>query len=188
MRLSAEQIAAMEKRLDEIQVERNQFQKQLMDEWVQEIAAHAEEAVKEDAEKLRAQAQDSMAKQVQAAAIERNKTLMEQAMKDSKERQDKRQKLMAELQSVTKERNELEGKMLDNISDFAAKLAVMNNLKMVLALQHSVAGIESITFEAKSQIFEVNILDADKPLVMPSSEAIDLTDELIKLVQNINVK
>ena len=186
MRLTAEQVEELENRLEEIQVQRNAIQKQLMDEWVQEIAVYAEEAVKEDANKLRAQAQESMAKiteeakQAQTAAIERNKTLMEQAMQESKARQDRRQQLMKELQSVSKERSELENKLLNNISDFTAKLAVIHKLTLILAVRQVELNIDIPTFTAQSPTFYTDFLTSAEPVIIPSSSAVDLTDELIK--------
>ena len=193
MRLSSKQIEEFEKRLEEIQIERNAIQRQLMDQWVQEIAAHAEEAVKADAEKLRAQAQQSMAKiteeakNAQTAAIERNKALMEKAMQESKARQDKRQQLRLELQEVTKERSELEDKMLDSIGDLAAKLAVIHKLKMILAVRDVDLINEELFPTTQSTAFEVNLTSTIEPMVIPSTDTVDLTDELIKELQ-INAK
>ena len=193
MRLSSKQIEEFEKRLEEIQIERNAIQRQLMDQWVQEIAAHAEEAVKADAEKLRAQAQQSMAKiteeakNAQTAAIERNKALMEKAMQESKARQDRRQQLRLELQEVTKERSELEDKMLDSIGDLAAKLAVIHKLKMILAVRDVDLINEELFPTTQSTAFEVNLTSTIEPMVIPSTDTVDLTDELIKELQ-INAK
>ena len=189
LHLKPEQISEMEKRLEQIQVERNEKQKQLMEEWTKEIAAYAEEAVRADAEKLRAQAEEAKAKiteeakKAQEAAIERNKTLMEQAMQESKTRQDRRKKLMTELQNVTKERRELENKMMDDMSDFASKLALIHNLKLVLALSEAKLNIEIPSLEATQPSFDIDVSGLKKPLIITSSNAVDLTDELIKELQ-----
>ena len=189
MRLTSAEISEMEKRLEEIKIERNQIQKKLMDEWTQEIFAYAEEAVKADDEKLSALAEEAKAKiteeakQAQAAAIERNKNLMEKAMQESKTRQDRRQKLMTELQSITKERSELEGKMMDNIGDLAAKLAVIHKLKLVLAVKGVRLNIESPYLESLSPSLDVDVLSTKEPLIITSTNAVDLTDELIKELQ-----
>ena len=189
MRLTSAEISKLKKRLEEIQIERNEMQRQLIEEWTQKIATYAEEAVKADAEKLRAQAEEAKAKiteeakQSQAAAIERNKALMEQAMKESKERQDRRQKLMIELQSVTKERNELENKMMNDISDLTAKLAVIHRLKLVLAVKEVKLNIESPSLEAMSPNLDIGVSATKEPLIITSTNAVDLTDELIKELQ-----
>ena len=189
LHLKPEQISEMEKRLDQIQAKRNEMQKQLMEEWTKEIVAYAEEAVKDDAEKLRAQAEEAKtkiaeeAKKAQEEAIERNKALMEQAMKDSKTRQERRQKLMTELQSVTKERRELENKMMDDMSDFASKLAVTHKLELVLALSEENLNIEFPSLEATPSSFDIDISGLKKPLIITSANAVDLTDELIKELQ-----
>ena len=190
MRLTSAEISELEKQLEEIQIKRNQMQRQLKEEWIQDIAAYAEEAVKADAEKLRAQAKEAKekiteeAKKAQEAAIERNKVLMEKAMQESKERQDRRQKLMAELQSVAKERRELEDKMMNDISDLAAKLAVIHRLKLVLAVKDVRLNIGSPSLEAMSPSFDIDFSAAKEPLIITSANAVNLTDELIKELQD----
>ena len=184
MRLTPEQIEAFENRLSEIQIERNELQKQLIEQWTQEIATHAEEAVKEDAEKLRAQAQDSMAKvkeetqRAQEAVQERNKAIMEQAMQESAARQDRRRQLMSELQEVSSERKQLEEQMLDSVSDIATKLAVIHKLNLVLVNKKwenfNIFGEYAASFTNDIQ---------DTTTIFASSKTIDLTDELIKELQ-----
>ena len=192
MRLTKDQIDELESRLGEIQEQRNLAQRQLMEEWVKEIAAHAEESIKDDVERLKTQAQESKekitqeAKQAQTTAIERNKAAMEKAMQESRTRQDKRQQLMAELQSVTKERAELEEKMMDSMSDLAAKLAVINKLALVLAVKDvSMNKYISLPSDLSSTfIVDNTVFAADKePLIIPSTGAVDLTDKLVKELQ-----
>ena len=196
MRLTSDEVADLEKRLGEIQAERNLVQKQLKDEWVQEIVAYAEEAVKEDREKLRVQAEEAKlkiteeAKQAQIDAIERNKAAMEKAMQESKERQDRRQHLMNELQKVSRERIELENNIFDSISDLAAKLAVIHRLEVIIAVKDVSLNTESLwnidnSLSASSQSLDFNVhFNAEnEPLIITSSEAVDLTDELLKELQ-----
>lgn len=192
MRLTKDQIDELESRLEEIQVQRNLAQKQLMEEWVQEIAVHAEESIKDDIERLKTQAQESKekiteeAKQAQTTAIERNKAAMEKAMQESKARQDKRQQLMTEFQKVTKKRMELEEKIMDSMSDVAAKLAVINKLALVLAVKEvsmnkyfSLPSDLSTPFDVDSTLLATE----KEPLIIPSTGAVDLTDKLVKELQ-----
>lgn len=182
MRLTAEQIEAFENRLDEIQIERNELQRQLIEQWTQEIAEHAEEAVKGEAEKLRAQAQESMTKvreeteRAQEAVQERNKSIMKQAMQESAARQDRRRQLMAELQEVSADRKQLEDKMLDSVSDIATKLAVIHKLKLILV--NKKLDKFNMFGEYNTSSFENDIQSEN--IIFASSKTVDLTDELIK--------
>ena len=196
MRLTSDEIDELNKRLAEIQSERNLIQKQLKDEWVLEIATYAEEAVKEDEKKLREQAKEAKiriteeAKQAQIDAIERNKAAMEKAMQESKERQERRQQLMTELQKVSRERIELENDILESISDLTAKLAVIHRLEMVLAVKYVSLNAKNLfnmdnTLSASSSSpnFDVQFEAVNEPLIITSSDAVDLTDELLKELQ-----
>ena len=177
MRLTDEQIKEFENRLDEIQIERNELQRELMEKWSQEIYNYAEEAVKEDAKKLQAQVQESMAKvreetKRQREAVEaRNKAIMEQAMQDSVARQDKRRQLMSQLQDVSSERQKLEDEMIDSISDVAAKLAVIHKLQLVL-VRNAESGIQSYFNESPTEDNSIKIFEG--------ANTLNLTNELIK--------
>ncbi|MBR2179830.1 MAG: hypothetical protein IJ862_05505 [Selenomonadaceae bacterium] len=192
MRLTTAEKTELNNRLEEIQGQRNLVQKELKEEWVKEIADYANQAVKADEEKLKAKYQETKekiteeARKTQEAAIERNKTLMEQAMQESKTRQDRRQKLLTELHDVTKERTELEGKMLDDISDLAAKLAVIHRLKLVLAVKDVRLNIDTPSLAVQSTTFStdsVGFAATNEPLIVTAANSVDLTDELIKELQ-----
>ena len=196
MRLSSAEEVELKERFGELQQKRNLIQKQLKEEWDLEVDTYSKESVKEDRERLNAQAQEAMAKiteeakQSQANAIERNKTAMEKAMQESKERQDKRQQLMTELQKVSRERIELENNIFDSISDLTAKLAVIHRLEMVVAVKDVRLNAENLwninnglSDLSQSPNFNIQSDSANEPLVITSSDAVDLTDELLKELQ-----
>jgi len=195
MRLTAEQVAALNKRLDEIQVERNALQKELMEQWIKEINDAAEEAIKDDVEQLKAQAEAAKAKverdaaQAKSDAVERNKAIMEKAMQESAERQEKRQQLMLELQEVSKKRSELENNIFDSIGDLTAKLAVIHKIKLILARREIESGDNFLPFSIEFDKFSFILPDSMKKnssgaVLFPISKSIDLTDELIKELDN----
>ena len=79
MRLSSAQVNELKKQLVELQEQRNQAQRQLLNARNQDVETFANEAVKADKESLRVQFEEAKtkiteeAKQTQSAALERNK-------------------------------------------------------------------------------------------------------------------
>ena len=111
-------------------------------------------------------------------------------MQESKERQERRQQLMTELQKVSRERIELENDILESISDLTAKLAVIHRLEMVLAVKYVSLNAKNLfnmdnTLSASSSSpnFDVQFEAVNEPLIITSSDAVDLTDELLKELQ-----
>ena len=97
---------------------------------------------------------------------------------------------MNELQKVSRERIELENNILDSISDLAAKLAVIHRLEMVLAVKDVSLHTESLwnidnnlSASSHSLDFNVHFDAANEPLIITSSDSINLTDELLKELQ-----
>ena len=191
MRLTSEQIEAFNKRLDEIQFERNELQKELMEQWIQEINTAAEEAIKDDVQQLKAQAEAAKltverdAAKAKSDAEARNKAIMENAMQESAARQEKRQQLMLELQEVSKQRSELENKIFDNVGDLTAKLAVIHKIKLILAKREIESDDKILPFSVEFDNFSFILPESMKKnsggaVLFPTSKSIDLTDELIK--------
>lgn len=191
MRLSSEDIAKLERRLAEIQIERNEIQKQIMEQWIQEINTAAEEAVKDDIESLKAQADAAKLKvekdavKAQSEAIERNKQIMEQAMQESTARQERRQQLMVELRDINSRRTEIEGKVFDSAGDLIAKLAVIHKLKLVLVKRDFEDNEKFIPLNIGNEELAATLIEdmrksTSGAVLFAGSEGIDLTDELIK--------
>ncbi len=186
MRLTKDEITALQNRLEEIQIERNKLQAELINQWTQEINVAAEEAIKDDVAKLKAQAEEvkekvtQEAKQAQIIAAERNKSAMEQAVKDSIARQDKRQQLMTELKNTAEERIKLENKIMDDISDFATKLAVIHKLKLVLVNKAVNLSDEILIPDYfNDSLPKLSAQTANGTAIFATSEGIDLTEELL---------
>ena len=191
MRLTDEKINELNKQLQELQIKRGETQGELQRQWIAEIAEYAEQAVKADMERLHTEAQASMAQvkaaaeQTQASAEERNRLVMEQAMRESELRQDRRQQLLDELNQVRREYDELETKLIDEISDNVAKLAVIHKLKLVLAKRDLNENEQLLPFDLDNDTSISLLFVQDKfrnsgAAILADGEAIDLTDELIK--------
>ena len=186
MRLTDDEIRAMEARLEELQDERGKIQHELEEQWIAEIAAHAEESIKDDVEKLRAQAQASMervkaqAAADQAAAQARNKAVMERAQAQTA-RRELQQSLSNELQEVIEKRHALEAQLIQAIEDEVSRLAVIHNLEVIL-LRREVDADEKFYPYSFDEGLWIDLLKQPKTgaAIFPTSASIDLTEELIK--------
>ena len=191
MRLESAEVEQLQQRLHELKKQRGETQKELFDQWVAEIANHAEESIKDDDLKLRVQAQESMnkvkeeAQRTRLEAEERNKAIMEQAMKESELRQDQRRRLMEELQETVRVRTELENKITDEIGDELSKLAYIHKLKLVLVSREMEDSEKFLPFEFDEGVNFSSAMEKLKSpvngaVILSSSNAVDLTDELIR--------
>ena len=187
MRLSEEEYDALQSRLEELQHERGEIQRQLEDQWIKEIADHAEEAIKDDVEKLRAQAQQSMDRvkmQAQAdreAAQARDRAVMERSQALTA-RRELVQSLSGELQEIMERRRELQERLLKDIDDETARQAVINGLDLVL-LRREVDEAEKFFPFDFNEGLSVDLLPTKENFggaFFPTSETIDLTDDIIK--------
>ena len=184
LQLTQEQINELLQQLEKVQFERNQLQKELLDKWLAEIEQYAADSIAEDearlkaeAERLRAQVEEQT-RQKESDVTARNKKLMEDALREMEERQVRRRELLTELNEVSRQRAELENKILDSIVDKATMLAAVNRLEMVFVkckpdeIKLSKRRVEW-TFELKPPAHVGAVVIAGK-------DAKDLTDDLIK--------
>ncbi len=186
MRLTEEEISALENRMTELQHERGEIQRALEEQWAQEIVAHAEESIKDDVEKLRAQAQVSMervkaqAREEQEAAQARNRAVMERSQA-AMERQQLVQTLRHELEDVLNERQALEAQVLREIEDETVRLAVVHNLSMVLMRRELEDRDKFYPFDFETEYnFDLNTPRGSGAVVFSTARTLDLTDDLIK--------
>ena len=187
MRLTDEELDALNARLDELQQERGQIQHELEDQWIKEIAEHAEEEIRDDVEKLRAQAQASMDRvkaQAQADREEaqaRDRAAMERAQALTA-RRELVQSLSDELEEVIERRRSLEEQLIKDIEDEAARLAVVNGLDAVVLRREIDAKEKFFPFDF-DEALSFDLLRNEKPLglaIFPTSKTLDLTDDIIK--------
>ena len=185
LRLNQDQINELTKRLDELEFERNNMQRELVEKWAAEIKKYAEDSVAEDAARLKAEA-DRLQKQVEeqtrqkeSAVAERNRKIMEDSLHEMEGRQIRRRELLSALQEVSRERAELEKKILNSIADKAAMLAAVNRLEMVLVKRES-APSDKVLRRGVKWNFDFKEPAHTGATIILGKKSKDLTDELIK--------
>ena len=185
LRLSDEIVAQLTSRREALQLERGSKQFALLDEWEKEIADYAEESVRENRKQLRKEAAASKAAlELEAAkrqsdAQSRNAEAMENAMRASMERQQKRGQLFEELRHCTEERISLEGRIMSDIAGQAAKLAILHHYSIVIA--NPAPTLQSRIPWASSRESEDRIgLPVETHCPVVSVDTADITEELVE--------
>ncbi len=184
LQLTQEQIDELLKRLDEVEFERNRVQKELLDKWMAEIKTYADESVAKDAERLKAEAErlrqivEEQAHKKESDVTERNKKLMEDALREMEDRQIRRQELLSELNEVSRERAALEKKIFDSIVDKATMLAAVNRLDMVFVKRSPIE--EKFSLHRIDWNLELKPPERVGAVIFSGKNARDLTDDLIK--------
>ncbi len=184
LRLTQEQINELLQQLEKVQFERNNLQKELLDKWMAEIEKYANDSVAEEEVKLKAEAErlraivEEQTRKKESDVTERNKKLMEDALREMEERQVRRRELLTELNEVGRERSELEKKILDSIVDKATMLAAVNHLEFVFVKREP---DESKVLRRRIEWnFELKPPAKVGAVLFPGKKAKDLTDDLIK--------
>lgn len=184
LRLKQEEIDELTKQLEQVEFERNKIQRGLLEKWMAEIAQYAEDSVAEEEARLKAEAErlrnevEAQAQQKELQVAERNRTIMENSL-HVENRQNRRRELLAELQTVSKERAELEKKILDSIVDKATMLAAVNRLEMVFVKRES-APSEKVLRRGVKWNFDFKSPEGVGAIAIAGKNCRDLTDDLIK--------
>lgn len=190
LRLKPEQVNELLEKLDKLELERNGKQKELLDKWIAEIEQYANESVAEDEKRLRAESErlraevEAQAQQKESDVTERNRQLMENALREMESRQVRRRELLTELQTVSQERSQLEQKISDSIADKATMLAAVHRLEMVFA-KRKPALDEKIFLRGIKWNFQLESPRHTGAVIFPGKNARDLTDELIKEMKRL---
>ena len=185
LRLKQEEINELLERLDQIELERNKRTEEMLKLWMAEIMKYAEDSIAEEKARLEAESKrlqavmEEEARKKESAVNERNKNLMENALREMEDRQVRRKELFTQLTDIGRERSELEKKILDSIADKASMLAAVNRLEMVL-----VKRTPSLSEKYPLRHFEWNFKLKEPArvgaVIFPGKDTRDLTDELIK--------
>lgn len=188
LRLSYEEVKALQAELDRLVFERNEKQREMLEQWTAEINARVENEIAPKEKQIRNDAQENLQK-LQAEADkkvqdtqERNKNLMETAVKEIEARQKRRQEILEELTTVTKERTELENKILDLITDETGKLGAMYKLEAVL-IKREPQPIQKNFYFGGEMPFKLPEKKSFGAIVYPSKNTPDLTQDLIKSLE-----
>lgn len=185
LRLKQEEIDELTKQLEKVETERNKLQLELLEKWMAEIAQYAEDSVAEEEKRLKAEAErlrnavEAQAQQKESDVAERNRLLMENSLREMEGRQNRRRELLAELQAVSRERAELEKKILDSIADKATMLAAVNRLEMVFVKRES-APSDRVLRRGVDWNFELKPPEGVGAIAIAGKNCKDLTDDLIK--------
>ena len=185
LRLPQEKVNELLKRLDEVEFERNNAQRELLEKWKAEIEKYANDSVAADEARLKAQYEklreevEAQSRQKESDVTERNKKLMEDALREMEDRQVRRRELLTELTEVGRERAELEKKILDSIVDKATMLAAVYRLEMIF-VKRSPDNSDKILSRRIEWKFELKPPERVGAVIFPGKEARDLTDDLIK--------
>ena len=184
LQLPQEQIDELLKQLEKVQFERNQLQKELLEKWTAEIEKYAQDSIAEDEAKLKAESErlkavfEEQALQKESGVTERNRKLMEDALRDMESRQVRRQELLTELNEVSKQRAELEKKILSSIVDKATMLAAVNHLEFVFVKREP----DDIKIFKRGMTWNFELKSPPKvgAVIFLGKDAKDLTEDLIK--------
>ena len=185
LRLKQEQINELTKRLEEIEFERNKLQRELVQKWAAEIELYADNSIAEDRTRLRAEADrlrqevEEQSQKKESEVAERNRTLMENSLQEMEGRQLRRRELLSDLQKVSRERAELEKKILDSISDKAAMLAAVNRLEMIL-VKHESKPSDKVLRRGIKWNFDFKEPAHTGATIILGKNSKDLTNDLIK--------
>ena len=188
LQLSAEEIKNLQVEMDDLVAERNQKQYEMLTQWTAEITERVEKEIAPEEARIKAEARENLQK-LQAEAEqkiqdtqERNKNLMEAAVKEIEARQKRRQEILTELTEVTKERTETENKILDSITEETGKLAAMYRVEAVLIKREPQRKEKIFNFggEMKFKLPEKKSLGA---AIYPGKNTPDLTQDLLKELQ-----
>lgn len=178
LQLTEDDVKNLQDELDAIVAERNQKQYEMLTQWTAEINERVESEIAPEEARIRAEAEENLNK-LQAEAEqkiletqERNKNLMEAAVKEIEARQQRRQEILAELTEVEKERTELENKILDSITEEAGKLGAMYRLEAVF-IKRNAQPLDEMQLDPP----EKKSLGA---MIYPGKNTPDLTQDLIK--------
>lgn len=185
LHLTQEQVNDLTKQLEEVEFERNRMQKALLDKWMAEIKKYAEDSVaadetrlKAEADRLRAEVEEQTRKK-ESDVTERNKTLMENAVREMENRQHRRRQILDELTEVGEQRAALEKKILDSIVDKTTMLAAVTRLEMVFVKRSPVPG-DKVLRRGTLQNFELKPPESVGVVVFPGKDVRDLTGDVIK--------
>ena len=133
---------------------------------------------KAEYEKLRAEV-EAQSQQKEDDVTARNKKVMEDSLREMENRQIRRRELLTELTDVSRERSELEKKILDSIVDKATMLAAVYRLEMVF-VKRSPDNDDKILSRHIEWNFEFKPPEKVGAVIFTGKKARDLTDDLIK--------
>lgn len=184
LKLTDDEIRKLQVELDELVIERNQKQVEMLEQWTAELNERVEKEIAPEEERIRREAEETLRREQDEAlqkvqnAQERNKNLMEQATKEIEARKLRRKETLAELEEVTKNRIELENKILDSIVEEVGKLAAFHKLEAVLI---NTDPLPAIVID--KHMFDFTIKKSPGAKIYVGKDTPDLTADLLKTIE-----
>ena len=188
LRLKPEEVHELEAQLDKLVADRNESQGELLKDWMAEIENYVNSQTADDAARIRRESDEHYQKYTVEAeqkireVQERNRALMDAAVKEVAARQIRRREILADLTETSKARAELEDKILAEIVSDAGKLGAVYKLKAVF--------VKSVPNYAEEKfLYNVNenfrLLSKKSPggLIFAGEDTRDLTRELLKALR-----
>ena len=190
LRLTSEEIQNLQAELTELTRQRNLKQKEMLDAWTAEINQRVEQATAEEeaqaraeAKQLREQSTVDADKKIQEVQ-ERNKNSTEKINSEIESRQKRRRELAEEIAEVSKQREELENKILSSIVEQVGKLGALYKLEMVF-VKNDLQDLE--IFSRDFDFFDFKISQTKNLMqkkfgakIFSANGVVDLTNDLIK--------
>ena len=188
LRLKPEEVHELEAQLDKLVANRNDSQGELLKDWLAEIENYVNSQTADDAARIRRESDEHYQKYTVEAeqkireVQERNRALMDAAVKEVAARQIRRREILSDLTETSKARAELEDKILAEIVSDAGKLGAVYKLKAVF--------VKSVPNYAEEKfLYNVNenfrLLSKKSPggLIFAGEDTRDLTRELLKALR-----
>ena len=188
LRLKPEEVHELEAQLDKLVADRNDSQGELLKDWLAEIENYVNSQTADDAARIRRESDEHYQKYTVEAeqkireVQERNRALMDAAVKEVAARQIRRREILSDLTETSKARAELEDKILAEIVSDAGKLGAVYKLKAVF--------VKSVPNYAEEKfLYNVNenfrLLSKKSPggLIFAGEDTRDLTRELLKALR-----
>ncbi len=188
LRLKPEEISELEKKLDQLVIERNASQGELLSAWMAEIESYVESQTAEDEARIRRESEENLQKYSDEAlqkireVQERNRALREEAIREVAIRQTRRREILAELTETSKARAELEDKILSAIVDEAGRLGATYKLQMVF-VRRAFSFDDSKFFYNTDMNFKLDAPKSPGAVIFFGKDARNLTQDLIKALR-----
>ena len=183
LRLTKEQFDELQAQLDAVVKERNLKQAEMREKWVNEINQKVESEISAEQARIRQEYETAFNSSAEESARkinevrERNRALVDNALKEIEYRQTRRQEILDELNYTAEDLDRLEQKIFDSIADEAGKLAAMNKLKLVVLRRDKKFTPKRISF---AEPIKLTFKKPAGAAVYFGSDTIDLTNDLIK--------
>ena len=188
LRLKPEEVRELEAQLDKLVADRNASQGELLHDWLAEIENYVNSQTAADAARIRRESDEHYqkysveAEQKIREVQERNRALMDAAMKEVAARQIRRREILADLTETSDARAKLEKKIFDEIVDEVGKLGAVYRLKAVFVKRAPNYAEEKFFYNVDVN-FRLESKKSPGAMIFAGEDTRDLTRELLKAMR-----